>query len=223
MIHNPSTSPYLEGERYKCMNINSFFVIAHNIRSLYNVGSIFRTADALEVNKIFLTGYTGTPKNPRLAPYINFDSPSGSMRQRWAMQKMGHGLYNNPSLSLGQKEEQCQSSITGLAKTSLGAEKTVPWEYYKYLPKALKKLKNEKVHIVALENNVTGTIPLNKFRPKFPLALLLGEELKGINKKYLKFCDAIVEIPQTGKKESLNVSVAFGIAAYSISSKRKWK
>ncbi len=154
---------------------SSFFVIAHNIRSLYNVGSIFRTADALGVDKIFLTGYTGTPKNFRLA------------------------------------------------KTALGAEKVVAWEYQRQLKRVLDKLASPaggleqyKFQVIALENNVHGAIPINKFRPKFPLALLLGEEVKGINKKYLELCDAIVEIPQRGQKESLNVSVAFGIAGYCI-------
>lgn len=175
---------------------NSFFVIAHNIRSLYNVGSIFRTADAFGVDKILLTGYTGTPKNPRLT------------------------------------------------KTALGAEKTVAWEYRKQLLPLLKSLKQQKVKIAGLENNVPLTSPtpsssppraggenetkrevtmLAKFKPKFPLALLLGEEVKGIKKDYLALCDKIVEIPMQGKKESLNVSVAFGIAAYEISTKFKVK
>ncbi|MDP2933583.1 MAG: TrmH family RNA methyltransferase [bacterium] len=145
-----------------------FFVIAHNIRSLYNVGSIFRTADAFGVDKIYLTGYTGTPKNPRLQ------------------------------------------------KTALGAEKTVNWEYCKQFKRAFDKLRQQGTQIVALENNVPNVIPLNKFKPKFPLALLLGEEVKGIKKDYLALCDKIVEIPMQGKKESLNVSVVFGIAAYYI-------
>jgi 23S rRNA (guanosine2251-2'-O)-methyltransferase len=148
-----------------------FYVIAHNIRSLYNVGSIFRTADALGIAGIYLTGYTGNPDD-----------------------------YNN------QKQ---------IAKVALGAEKFVPWEYYKSASRLIKKLKTEGINIVALENNVTST-PLKKFKPEFPLALVLGEETKGIPKPILKLCDKIVEIPMKGKKESLNVSVAFGIAAYAI-------
>ncbi|PIR96680.1 MAG: RNA methyltransferase [Candidatus Doudnabacteria bacterium CG10_big_fil_rev_8_21_14_0_10_41_10] len=147
-----------------------FYIISHNIRSLYNVGSIFRTADAFGVDKIILTGYTGTPKNFRLA------------------------------------------------KTALGAEKLVAWEYQKHLKRILDKLEQYHFQIVALENNVSGTISLNKFKPKFPCALLLGEEVKGIKKDYLKLCDKIVEIPMQGKKESLNVSVAAGIAMHYISS-----
>ena len=115
----------------RATNQNTFYIICHNIRSLYNVGSIFRTADAFSVTKIFLTGYTGTPKNPRLS------------------------------------------------KTSLGAEKTVGWEYRKNLKKVLDKLKKEKFQIIALENNVPNSMSLNKFKPKFPMALLLGEEVAG--------------------------------------------
>ena len=145
-----------------------FYVICHNIRSLYNIGSIFRTADAFGVDKIFLTGYTGTPKNPRLK------------------------------------------------KTSLGAEKTVKWEYQKQLRRVIDKLKREGFKIVALENNTAGTIPIDKFQASHPIALLLGEEVKGIKPNYLKLCDEIVEIPMQGKKESLNVGVAAGIAMYHI-------
>jgi tRNA G18 (ribose-2'-O)-methylase SpoU len=163
---------------------SNFYVICHNIRSLYNVGSIFRTADAFGIDKIILTGYTGTPKNPRLA------------------------------------------------KTSLGAEKTVPWLFTKQLKRVIEKLKGEGLSIVALENNVPLTPPslrkrgeekkgekgkvLENFQPKFPIALLLGEEVKGIKQNFLKLCDEIVEIPMLGKKESLNVSVAAGIAMHHI-------
>jgi len=156
-----------------------FYLICHNIRSLYNVGSIFRTADAFGIDKIILTGYTGTPKNPRLA------------------------------------------------KTSLGAEETVPWLFTKQLKRVIEKLKGEGLKIVALENNVTPPLAppskggeLGKFLPKFPLALLLGEEVKGIKQNFLKLCDEIVEIPMLGKKESLNVSVAAGIAMHHISSSK---
>ena len=148
-----------------------FFVIAHNIRSLYNVGSIFRTADAFGVSKIYLTGYTGTPANP-----------------------------------IHEKK---------IAKVALGAEKWLAWEYFPSAATLIKKLKKQGIKIIALENNVKATNIIN-FKPKFPLALVLGEETKGINSSILKLCDEVVEIPMLGKKESLNVSVAFGIAAHSL-------
>lgn len=150
-----------------------FVVIAHNIRSLFNVGSIFRTSDAFGVTKIYLTGYTGRPDS------------------------FLHGIK--------------------ISKTALGAEKWVPWEYKASPVKLIKELKAKKFKIVALENNVKA-VPLKKFKPKFPLALVLGEEVKGIAKPLLKLCDKTVEIPMYGQKESLNVSVAFGVVAYCITS-----
>ncbi len=80
----------------------------------------------------------------------------------------------------------------------------------------IKDLRVKKVRVVALENNLNGLKPttLTKFKPKFPLALVLGEEVRGVSKSILKLADEILEIPMQGQKESLNVSVAFGIAAY---------
>lgn len=154
-----------------------FLVVAHNIRSLHNVGSIFRTADSLGVSRIILTGYTGTPPDSRLA------------------------------------------------KVALGAENFVPWEYNKSAVRAIKKLKVEipSLTVIGLENNIPNFKPklLHEFNPKFPLALIVGEETKGIPKKLLDLCDSFVEIPMKGQKESLNVSVAFGIAAYQILAKAK--
>jgi tRNA G18 (ribose-2'-O)-methylase SpoU len=155
------------------MQDKSFFVIAHNIRSILNVGSIFRTADAFGVTKLYLTGYTGTPKHPKLS------------------------------------------------KTALGAENFVAWEYNLSAKRVISKLRREYpgIIILALENNIKGRKPLvmTKYKSKFPVALLLGEETKGIPKPLLKECDQLLEIPMHGQKESLNVSVAFGIAAYALS------
>lgn len=153
------------------MEQKSFFVIAHNIRSLYNVGSIFRTADAFGVTKIYFTGYTGTPANL---------------------------IHKNK-----------------IAKSALGAENFVPWEYKKSAVRLIRQMRERKINIVALENN-TKTLSINKFKPKFPLVLVLGEEVLGVNKNILSLCDKVVEIPMKGKKESLNVSVAFGIAAFAL-------
>lgn len=154
-----------------------FFVIAHNIRSLFNIGSIFRTADAFGVNKIYLTGYTPTPEN------------------------LNHKIK--------------------ISKTALGAEDFVPWEYNRSAVSLIKRLQSQKpkVRVVALENNLKGRklIELTKFKPKFPLVLVLGEEVGGVDNSLLKLCDKIVEIHMLGRKESLNVSVAFGVAAYRIS------
>lgn len=156
-------------------NKNQIFVLAHNIRSLLNVGSIFRTAESLGANKIYLSGYTGTPKHPKLA------------------------------------------------KTALGAEHFLDWEYNKSAKRIITKLKLEHtgLTVVGLENNLKDhrLKSLSSFKPKFPLLLVLGEETKGIPKPLRDLCDYFVEIPMQGKKESLNVAVAFGIAIYYLKNK----
>ncbi len=149
------------------LKMKKFFVIVDNIRSLENIGSIFRTADALGVSKIFLCGICGTPPNEKIA------------------------------------------------KTALGAEKTIPWEYHKQTGRLIDKLKKEKVNIIALEQDKKA-INFRDLKPNFPVALIIGNEVKGISKSILKKCDKIIELPMKGKKESLNVSVAFGIAGYEI-------
>ncbi len=148
--------------------MKEFYVICQNIRSLFNVGAIFRTADAFGADKIFLTGITGRP--PR-------------------------------------KE---------ISKVALGAEEYMPWEYQRQPARLIKKLKSQGVQIVALEQAKGESIDLNQWQPKFPLALILGYEPVGLPKPLLKLADQIVEIPMHGKKESLNVAVAFGIAANHI-------
>lgn len=149
---------------------STFFVLAHNIRSLHNVGAIFRTSDVFAVSKLFLSGYTGHPPDPRLA------------------------------------------------KVALGAEVTVPWEYNKSAVRLIKKLKiaYPTLSVVGLENNVPSTTLLQNFKARGPVLLVLGEEVKGLPKNVRTLCNMFVEIPQFGTKESLNVSVAFGIAAYAI-------
>ena len=144
-----------------------FYVICDNIRSLENIGSIFRTADALGVSKIFLCGISGRPPHEKIA------------------------------------------------KTALGAEKTVPFEYYKQTWRLIEKLKKQKVEVITLEQS-KKSILYTKFKPKFPLALIIGNEVKGVSKKTLKKADAVIHLPMKGKKESLNVSVAFGVAGYKI-------
>ncbi len=145
-----------------------FYVICQNIRSLFNVGAVFRTGDAFGVDKIFLTGITGRP--PR-------------------------------------KE---------ISKVAVGAEEYIPWEYHRQPARLIKELKKQGIRVVALEQVKGKSIDVNKWKPKFPMALILGYEPKGLPKSLLALCDDIVEIPMYGKKESLNVGVAFGIAANNV-------
>lgn len=103
-----------------------------------------------------------------------------------------------------------------ISKTALGAENWVWWEQRKSIAALLKELKKERIWTVALEQVKKRSIALPKFKPRFPLALILGNEAKGLSRAILRRADAVVEIPMFGKKESLNVAVAFGIAAYHI-------
>jgi tRNA G18 (ribose-2'-O)-methylase SpoU len=144
-----------------------FYVICDNIRSLENIGSIFRTSDALGVSKIFLCGISGRPPHHKIS------------------------------------------------KTALGAENTIPFEYYKRTSRLIDKLKEKNVQIVALEQS-KESVDYTKFKPKFTMALIIGNEVGGIHSRILKKCDKIIELPMKGKKESLNVSVAFGVAGYEI-------
>lgn len=151
--------------------MKDFYVVVDNIRSLENIGSIFRTADAIGVKKIFLCGISGIPP-----------------------------------INKNQKD---------FLKTALGAEKTVPFEYHKQTARLLKKLKQDNISIIALEQSKKA-IPYTRFKPKFPLALVLGNEVKGISKSVLEAVDHVIDLPMLGKKESLNVAVAFGVAGYFI-------
>lgn len=98
-------------------------------------------------------------------------------------------------------------------KVSLGAEKTVPWEYSRQTTRLLKKLKRAGYQLVALEQ-APKSVSIYRWKPKFPLALIVGNEKTGVSKNILKQCDKIVHLPMRGKKNSLNVSVAAGIAMY---------
>ena len=150
-------------------------LILHNIRSVHNVGSIFRTADTAGITKIILSGYTPTPVD----------------------------RFNLPRKDL--------------AKVALGAEKTIPWLQTKTFGAAVKLLKEENYFIAAIEQDKRSTPLFNFKAPKDqPLALVLGNEVRGISPSSLKLCDAILEIPMRGKKESLNVSVTAGIAMFAL-------
>ena len=152
-------------------------LILHDIRSAYNVGAIFRTADGAGVKKIYLSGYTSC-------------SPDKNKTHKTQADKM-------------------------IEKTALGAEKNISWEKCANLKKLLKKFKKQKIAVVALEKTKNST-DINKFKISFPAALILGNEIDGVSKDVLKKCDAIISIPMRGKKESLNVSVAAGIAMYEL-------
>jgi tRNA G18 (ribose-2'-O)-methylase SpoU len=151
--------------------MKDFVVICDSLRSLFNVGSVFRTADGVGVDKIYLCGITGHP--------------------------------------------DVQKAKRKISKVALGAQDFIEWEYVKQSWRLVDKLKKDGYQIVSLEQ-MSQSINYAKFKPKFPLALIIGNESKGIKKSLLNRSNKIIDIPMRGQKESLNVSVAFGIAAYWI-------
>ena len=100
-----------------------------------------------------------------------------------------------------------------LAKTALGAEKKVPWEYVKDARDALRRLRALGYQIVLLEQ-MEESRPYQDFAPQFPLCIILGHEVEGISQEIINLCDAAIEIEMAGLKNSLNVAVAFGVVAY---------
>ncbi len=148
-------------------------ILLHDIRSTHNVGSIFRTCDALGISKIYISGYTPTPTD---------------------------------------KFDRARKDI---AKVALGAEKSIPWEYVKSPLALIKKLKKNKYSIIALEQS-KDSIDYKKIKIEKPMLFVVGNEVTGIDSKILSLADNIVEIPMKGKKESLNVSVAFGVALFRL-------
>ncbi len=107
-----------------------------------------------------------------------------------------------------------------LDKVSLGAETWMPWEYVRQAGRLLKRLHAEGYHIAALEQT-KNSVNISKWTPKLPLVLVVGNEKTGVTKSLLKYCDTAVELPMHGRKNSLNVSVAAGIAMYHISNFKK--
>ena len=152
-------------------NKKQIVVLLHNIRSVYNVGSIFRTADALGVEKIYLSGYTPTPTDK----------------------------FNRPRKDI--------------AKVALGAEKNIKWDYSKNPIKIIEKFKKEKFQIIGLEQS-KKSVDYKKIKIKTPSLFIVGNEVGGIDQKILDICDMVAEIPMQGQKESLNVSVAFGVGLF---------
>jgi tRNA G18 (ribose-2'-O)-methylase SpoU len=153
-------------------------ILLPDIRSAYNVGSIFRSADCFGIKKVFLSGTTPCPTD-----------------------RFGR------SHSGAQKE---------IAKTALGAEKDIAWEYVSDLSLFFKKIKKEKFTIVCIEQDKRSVLLKDFLKIKRPenILLIFGNEVDGVDKRILKKADYIVEIPMLGKKESLNVSVCAGLVMY---------
>jgi len=148
---------------------NGIIVVLDNIRSMHNVGSVFRTADAFLMEAICLCGYTPQPPH------------------------------------------------RDIHKTALGATETVDWIYYKTTAEAITDLKQRGYKVWAVEQT-EGSVSLEKFEcnSNEKLAIVLGNEVEGVDSELLKMVDGSIEIPQMGMKHSLNISVAAGIVMWKL-------
>jgi tRNA G18 (ribose-2'-O)-methylase SpoU len=96
---------------------------------------------------------------------------------------------------------------------ALGAENSIQWESVQSPDVLVKKLKKRGFQIVSIEQSKTST-DYKKVRVQYPVLFIVGNEVEGVSSKLLSLCDIVAEIPMAGKKESLNVSVAFGVALF---------
>jgi 23S rRNA (guanosine2251-2'-O)-methyltransferase len=143
--------------------------VLENVRSAYNVGSVFRTADAFLLEGIYLCGYTAFPPHKEIK------------------------------------------------KTALGAEDAVHWKHFRSIAEAIEDLKSLGYKVYALEQ-AENSIPLHTFRAAKgeKIAVIMGNEVTGVEQSTIALCDGWIEIPQLGMKHSLNVSVAAGVVIWEL-------
>ena len=162
----------LTPEEFKESRKLPLVVVLDHIRSLNNVGSVFRTSDAFRVESIYLCGITACPPNAEIH------------------------------------------------KTALGAEETVDWKYFNDTLEAVENLKKDGYTVCAIEQ-VEGRVMLDKLQldKDKKYAIVMGNEVKGVQQSVVDKCDMCIEIPQYGTKHSLNVSVTTGIVIWEFFNK----
>jgi tRNA G18 (ribose-2'-O)-methylase SpoU len=165
----------LSTEEYKMSQKMSVVVVLDNVRSLHNIGSVFRTSDAFRIECIHLCGITATPPHREIQ------------------------------------------------KTALGATESVLWKYYPETEESVGSLKTEGYQIYVVEQT-DGSTMLNQvdFSKNQKMAIVFGNEVKGVQQNIVDLADVCIEIPQMGTKHSLNVSVSAGIVLWSVFSEKKW-
>lgn len=168
----------LSVEEYKDSEKTPLVVVLDHVRSLYNVGSVFRTADAFRLQGVCLCGITARPPHPEIH------------------------------------------------KTALGAEDSVEWKYFERTEDCVHYLKDQGYTVLAVEQCEDSTLlnnyqlsPVNSQLNR--IAIVLGNEVKGVQQQVVDLCDGCLEIPQYGTKHSLNVSVAAGIVIWELFKKIK--
>lgn len=158
---------------YKASDKQPIVVVLDHVRSLYNVGSVFRSSDAFRIECVLLCGITAKPPHPEIH------------------------------------------------KTALGAEESVAWKYFERTEDAVNWLKEQGYTVLAVEQCEGGTM-LQDFERQAGVkyAVVLGNEVKGVQQQVVDLCDGCLEIPQYGTKHSLNVSVTAGIVLWHLSDKK---
>lgn len=162
---NPYILVQIQARQFFVYIMKKVFALLDNVRSVFNVGSIFRTSDSAGLAKIFLCGITATPEHHKLA------------------------------------------------KTSLGAEKQVPWEHYDNSLLCCQQLQSEgfKIYVVELSPEAEY---FDNTEYEDNCVLVVGHEVTGVDPEIIKLADKIIQIPMNGIKESLNVANAFAIVSY---------
>ena len=154
----------LSPEEFKTSTKLPLVVVLDNVRSLHNVGSVFRTGDAFLIEAVYLCGITSTPPHAEIH------------------------------------------------KTALGAENTVDWTYFEDTHVAVEQLKENGYTVFSIEQAVGSTLlPDLELDKGKKYAVILGNEVKGVQQSVVDVCDGCIQIPQYGTKHSLNVSVTGGI------------
>jgi 23S rRNA (guanosine2251-2'-O)-methyltransferase len=159
-------------DEFKSSSKTPIVIVLDNVRSLHNVGSVFRTADAFLIEVIYLCGITGTPPNK------------------------------------------------DIQKTALGSTDTVSWKHFKTTTEAIRELKLRNYPIYSIEQ-AESSVMLNTFMPenKNGLAVVFGNEVKGVQQEVIDMSTAVIEIPQIGTKHSLNISVSVGVVVWDLYNK----
>ena len=156
-------------EEFKEALKTPLILVLDNVRSLNNVGSVFRTADSFLLESVYLCGITGTPPNK------------------------------------------------DIQKTALGATDTVHWKHFNNTLEAVAELKKIGFKVYAIEQAENSLMLHNfKMETNFKGAFILGNEINGVAQEVIDACDGVIEIPQTGFKHSLNISIAAGIVSWEV-------
>ena len=159
----------ISSEEFKDSEKTPLIIILDNIRSLNNIGSVFRTADAFLIQKIYLCGITAKPPHK------------------------------------------------DIHKTALGATESVHWEYVEQTIELIKKLKDQQIEIISIEQS-KESITLQEFKVEKDVtyAVIFGNEVKGVSQEVVSESDVVIEIPQFGTKHSLNISVSAGVVVWDL-------